>query len=233
MNTLRSGRRRLVVIAASFVVMTLAVAGTSLAQSHRGGSSGRGGYAPSSGGMRAYSGARVYANSGARRYGGVTYRGWSSGQVGRPGTTYYRRGGGYGYYGGGWYRPYRYYYPRSFVHLGVGFYDPYYYDYYPYPYVVERQPIVVDPAPTDDPSTSVDVTNDPPAGCYYYDRFCDLRFDNLDAYTDHLRHKDHAQTIDIVDKDSGDRVRSLRFDGQVWRVDRPARDQAPRDDEQR
>ncbi len=62
------------------------------------------------------------------------------------------------------------------------------------------------------------MTNDPPAGCYYYDPFCDKRFANLDDYTEHVDSQDHAKTIEIVEKDSGERLRTLEFVGGYWVV---------------
>ena len=50
---------------------------------------------------------------------------------------------------------------------------------------------------------SIDVTNDPPAGCYYYDRFCDRQFSNLDDYTEHVESQDHPKTIEIIRKRLG------------------------------
>ena len=66
--------------------------------------------------------------------------------------------------------------------------------------------------------TQVDVTNNPPAGCYYYDRFCDRQFSNLDDYTGHVESQDHPKTIEIIRKDSGDRLRTLEFVGGYWNV---------------
>jgi hypothetical protein len=64
----------------------------------------------------------------------------------------------------------------------------------------------------------VDVANDPPAGCRYYDRFCDRQFSNLDDYTEHVNGQDHSKTIEILRKDSGERLRTLEFVGGSWRV---------------
>src|SRR4029078_6050845 len=98
--------------------------------------------------------------------------------------------------------------PRTYISFGFGV--PYYprpvYHYYePYPVVVESR-------------TEIDVTNDPPAGCYYYDRFCDREFSNLDDYTDHLDQTDHAKTVEIVQRNSGDAIRTLEFVGGYWSV---------------
>ena len=70
-----------------------------------------------------------------------------------------------------------------------------------------------------DPSTTFDVTNYPPTGCYYYDRFCDQRFVTLDDYTDHLQGQNHPATIEIIrDDDGGDLLHKLEFADGVWRV---------------
>ena len=66
--------------------------------------------------------------------------------------------------------------------------------------------------------TQVDVTNDPPAGCYYDDRFCDRQFSNLDDYTEHVDSQNHPKTIEIIRKDSGARLRTLEFVGGYWSV---------------
>ena len=168
-----------------------------------------GGRAYSGGGGRAYSGGggRAYSGGGGRTYSGGGGRAYSGG----GGRTY---GGGGRYYGGGRYRgPYGYrsMHPRTFVSLGIGPGLPY---YYPpaYRYYVEPYPVEVESG------TSIDVTNEPPAGCYYYDRFCDRQFSNLDDYTDHLESQDHPKTIEIVQKDSGDGLRTLEFVDGYWSV---------------
>ena len=104
------------------------------------------------------------------------------------------------------------YRPRTFVRFGFGVGFPRYYHYYQPPAVVyERdvEPEHVAPAPMDD--DDFDVTNLPPLGCYYYDRYCDQRFATLDDYTEHLEHRHHAGTIAIIDRKSGDRLRTLEF----------------------
>ena len=139
----------------------------------------------------------------------------------RSGTHYgggsgYRYGGGYRYH---YYPSYRYRYhsyPRSYVSFGFGFGTPYYYCR-PYPVYVHRRTVYVEPSPTY-AEPEIDVTNLPPAGCYYYDRFCDETFSSLDDYTDHIQEKDHDQTIEVVDKRSGNSVRTLEFVGGYWRV---------------
>ena len=209
-------------IALMMAVLVLATGTSDAARVVRGGGARPGGYAYRGG-------ARVYGQS-------PTYRSWSSGH-------YY--GGGYPY--GGWhggyhyYPPYGYYAPHSYVSFGFGFGVPYYapvYGYpvdYPAPYVVApdttappadvQTPDSGAPAPSIetpepalvDPTTSFDVTNDPPPGCYYYDRFCKRKFANLDDYTDHLQKQSHPATIEIMEKD-GTGMLSLEFVGGVWRV---------------
>jgi hypothetical protein len=71
-----------------------------------------------------------------------------------------------------------------------------------------------------DSGTQADVTNDPPAGCTYYDRFCDRQFSNLDEYTEHVESQNHPKTIEIVRGDSGGRLRVLEFRGGYWNVQR-------------
>jgi hypothetical protein len=153
--------------------------------------------------------------------GGIAYRGTGSRAYARRGVRYYGGGGRvYGapryYYGGGPYYGaygYRLIRPRTVVRLGVGFGFPY---YCPPAYrtVYESYPVEVESG------ASIEVTNEPPAGCYYYDRFCDLRFSNLDDYTDHLQSQDHANTIEIVQEDSGDTLRTLEFVDGYWSVKR-------------
>lgn len=226
--------------------ISMSTAGTSFAQSrdggwrsgsgyshpsgsheYRGGGSVRGGYTPND--MR--SPAR-----GSYSRGGTWGSPWGGGSIGYrhyqgyPSRSRYR--GGYGY---------RYSRPRSFLSFSFGV--PY---YYPRPYVeyVEPYPVYedphavivdpyvapesrrVEPAPTVEPGTSssIDVTNEPPAGCYYYDRFCDKRFSSLDEYTDHLDKKDHPKTVEIIRNDSGEHVRNLVFSGEYWSVEGSADD---------
>jgi hypothetical protein len=68
--------------------------------------------------------------------------------------------------------------------------------------------------------TSIDVENEPPAGCYYYDRHCGREFANLDEYTDHIdaEGEDHPNTIQVVRKDSDRTIRTLEFVGGYWSV---------------
>ena len=66
--------------------------------------------------------------------------------------------------------------------------------------------------------TQFDVTNDPPAGCHYYDRFCGRRFSNLDVYTVHVESQDHPKTLEILRNGSADRLRTLEFVGGYWSV---------------
>ena len=141
-----------------------------------------------SGGTRDYGGARYHG--GARYYGGARYCG---------GASYYEP------------YVYRYVRPRPVVSFGIGLGVPY--SSPPvYRYEAEPQPVVVGPV------ASVDVTNEPPAGCYYYDRFCDRRFSNLDEYTDHLQGQDHAKTIEVVQEESGAGLRTLELVDGYWNV---------------
>src|SRR6266581_3563482 len=168
------------------------------------------------GGRGYYGGARVYGggpsfHAGMRYYGGGR-RYWGG----------HYHGGGYGGgYGGGitYIQPYRCYYPHTYIRFGFGFgYPSYYYYrpayryYYDDPvYVAPRTEYVEPDRSNVDPNETIDVTNEPPPGCYYYDSFCDRRFSNLDEYTDHLHSRHHSQTIEIVEKDSGDTIRTLEF----------------------
>ena len=126
--------------------------------------------------------------------------------------------GGYGgvpycYGGGSYYRSggYGYIRPRTFVSLGIGLGPSY---HHPTAYRYDEEPSPVE----SESESSIDVTNEPPAGCYYYDRFCDRQFSNLDEYTDHLENQDHAKSIEIVQKDSGDELRTLEFVDGYWSV---------------
>jgi hypothetical protein len=67
----------------------------------------------------------------------------------------------------------------------------------------------------------VDVTNEPPAGTYYHDRFCDRNFSTLDDYTEHLQDTHHSQNIDIIERSSGKRVRTLEFVDGLWQPQQP------------
>ena len=71
---------------------------------------------------------------------------------------------------------YRYGYPRSSVSFSFGFGTPYYYRPYHYcaPVYAPRSVYVEPYSSYAEPE--IDVTNLPPAGCYYYDPFCDERF---------------------------------------------------------
>ena len=167
------------------------------------------------GGDVRYHGGGGYHQGGGRSYGG--------------GGRYY--GGGH-YYGGGvrYIRPYRYYHPRAFINFGIRFGTPTYYyrpvyRYYDpvyteprHVYVEPRQQYVEPDRGYDDGSGQIDVENEPPAGCYYYDPFCDEQFRNLDLYTDHLQSHDHAQTIEIVQENSGHTLRTLELVDGLWRV---------------
>ncbi len=106
-------------------------------------------------------------------------------------------------------------YPRSYFRLGIGV--PYgYYSYYPYPYYD------YDDDDYGGYPVSVDVTNYPPAGCYYYDPYDDRTFTDLDDYTEFLDRAgpDHPATIDVVVAATGDRLRTLEFVGGHWQIER-------------
>jgi hypothetical protein len=173
---------------------------------HGGRSYGGGGQSYGGGG-RSYGGGSQSYGGGGRSYGGGGHSYYGGGQTYggyyRGGVRYYDGGRYYGSYG------YRYARPRTIVRFGIGLGLPYYcppaYRYYAHPYPVSVE-------------SGIDVTNEPPAGCYYYDRFCDRQFANLDEYTDHLDDQDHPQTIEIVREDSGDAIRTLEFVGGYWSV---------------
>jgi hypothetical protein len=179
---------------------------------------GGGGGTYSGGGDRKYKGGggRVYNGGGGRTYSGGGGRAYSGG----GGRTYsggggYVYGGGTRYYGGRRYYgapSYRYVRPRTVLSFGIGLGLPYYCPPAYHRYYVEHVQVVS--------STSIDVDNYPPAGCYYYDPFCDREFSNLDDYTDHIEGQDHPRTIEIIVRNSGDRMRSLEFVDGAWRVDR-------------
>src|SRR5205085_2893953 len=67
-------------------------------------------------------------------------------------------------------------------------------------------------------TVEIDVTNEPPAGSKYYDSFCNRQWSNLDDYTEHLQHEHHAQTIEVVDRRSGNALRTLEFVDGYWQV---------------
>lgn len=130
------------------------------------------------------------------------------GRVYRNPPRYY--GGPRYYYRDTYYRrPVVYRYPRTYVSVGIGL--PY---YCPpaWRYRVVRHPVIYDYA--------VEVNNLPPAGCYYWDPHCGLEFRDLDSYTDHIDREGHAGTIEIVEYDTGNYVRTLEFVGGYWVVQR-------------
>jgi hypothetical protein len=177
--------------------------------------------------------------------GGYAYRGAVHGGIYGQSPTYRSWSSGH-YYGGYPYGGYRYYprygyYPHSYVSFGFGFGVPYYgYPVYGYP-VYYPAPVVATPYATAPPAdgqtpdsgspsasvepqpalvdstTSFDVTNDPPPGCYYYDRFCKRKFKNLDDYTDHVQGQSHPAVIEVMQKD-GTGMLELEFVGGVWKV---------------
>ena len=216
-------------IAMMTAVLVLVTGTSDAARGARGGGARAGGYAYRGavhGG--AVAGTRAYA------YGqSPTYRSWSSGHYYGGGNPY---GGWHGYH---YHAPYGYYAPHAYVGFGIGV--PYYAPVYGYP-VYYPVPVATPPdatvPPGDQPTpesgtpsasvetpepalvdstTSFDVTNDPPPGCYYYDRFCKRKFANLDDYTDHLQGQSHPATIEIMEKD-GTGMLTLEFVGGVWKV---------------
>ncbi len=159
-----------------------------------------------SGGGRNYGGGHAYNSGHSRthvRRGSVAYRG---------GVSYY---GGVRDCGPRYHRPvvYGYARPRTYVSFGIGVGSGY---YCPpaYRYHDRRAPIVRET------ESQIDVENEPPAGCYYYDPYCERDFSNLDEYTDHIDREGHAKTIQIIERDSGDPVRTLEFVGGYWSVQR-------------
>jgi hypothetical protein len=67
-------------------------------------------------------------------------------------------------------------------------------------------------------SPDLDVENEPPAGTYYHDPYCNKNFSTLDEYTDHFQTKNHQKTLDIIDRESGKLVRTLEFVEGYWQV---------------
>ncbi|MBI5168403.1 MAG: hypothetical protein HZA61_02845 [Candidatus Eisenbacteria bacterium] len=168
--------------------------------------------------------------------------GWSGGDRGGRGDRGERRyrggdrshdrdrggyGGGYreyrgprhggGYYGDGWrHRDYprrTYWRSRPVVRLHVGWGYPFYCSPR-YRYRVMHRPLVRTYVP------EIQVDNYPPAGCYYWDPYCERSFENLDDYTEHLDGADHDEIVEIVDEDTGDYVRTLEMSGGYWSVRR-------------
>ena len=202
------------------------------ARAYRGGAAyGGSGRAYSGGSGRAYNGGGSYAYGGDTRTYGGGGRIYAGGGRRYKGPSYFG-GGARVLVGGGSYcygSPVRYYSPvrvrRPQVYVGFGFgggysnccYRPaYVYGVAPRPVYVEPAPVYVEP----DQGVEIDVENEPPAGCYYYDPFCDQQFSNLDDYTQHLQDHHHSQTISIVEKDSGNTLRTLEFVNEAWQVRR-------------
>ncbi len=170
------------------------------------------------GGGPAYSGDVRWKHDGGRiRGGGPAWGGGSPRGFARDRHDHFRgpryTGPRYGH--GGWY-PYAGYYhrdprPRTYVSIGLGL--PY---YCPVRYrrVVVRHPVVREYG------VAVSVDNLPPAGCYYYDPYCDREFADLDSYTDHVDGQSHSPLVEIRDLDTGDCVRTLEFAGGYWVVRR-------------
>ncbi|MCC6350181.1 MAG: hypothetical protein IT347_11405 [Candidatus Eisenbacteria bacterium] len=149
--------------------------------------------------------------------GGGTHRDWVSRGRGHDHGGFdgwqHPRGTSRYYRGRAWYPRTSYYYrhprPRAYFSVGIGL--PY---YCPIRYrrVVVRQPVV---SRYED---GISVDNLPPAGCYYWDPYCDREFPDLDSYTDHVDRASHRQTIEIRDRDRGGYVRTLVLDDGFWVV---------------
>lgn len=209
MKSLKGVSARLVVASTALALAVLLAATPAHAQFR--GVHGSGGSRSYGGGGRSYAGGAHMYGGGTRYYGG--------------GTRYY--GGGARYYGGG-YRYYpgrRYFYRRPALRVGIGFgfgYGPYYDPwYYPVPYpVYEPAPVVHE----------VVINDAPPDGCYYYDAFCGQRFSSLDAYLDHLDTHNHDAFLEVIDRQSGDRVHIYEYSNRNWRVRDDLTREGERDD---
>jgi hypothetical protein len=157
---------------------------------------GRGGDGHRDGG--GYSG----RGGGSRDHGGYRDRGGS------------RHGGGYG---DNWrHRDYprrHVWRSRPIVRLNVGWGYPYYHSPR-YRHYYARRPVVRTYVP------EIQVDNYPPAGCDYYDPYCQRTFESLDEYTEHLDGADHDEFVEILDSDSGEYVRTLELVGGYWGVRR-------------
>ncbi len=109
-------------------------------------------------------------------------------------------------------RPRYWHRPRYSVRIGIGL--PYYYPYWSHRHHIVRRPIVREYVP------QIEVDNEPPAGCYYWDPYCERDWVTLDEYTEHLDGADHGGTIDVLDESTGRWVRTLVFDDGYWSVRR-------------
>ena len=56
-----------------------------------------------------------------------------------------------------------------------------------------------------------------PAGFSYYDPYCDERFVSLEVYGTHLHRHHHPRIVRVIELDSGDCVRSYRYQDGDWR----------------
>ena len=154
-----------------------------------------------------------------RGRGGDGYRG-GGGHGGYGGGGGWRDGGGYRDHGGyrdGWrHRDYprrHVWRSRPIVRLHVGWGYPYYHSP-SYRHYYARRPIVRTYVP------EIQVDNYPPAGCYYWDPYCQRTFESLDEYTEHLDGADHDELVEILDQDTDDYVRTLELVGGYWGVRR-------------
>lgn len=157
------------------------------------------------------------------RRGEVEHRdrgGWSGGGRGGDGHRYdggrRYRGGDRGWHDGGRYaappRPRYWHRPRHSIRIGIGL--PYYYPYWSHRHYAVRRPIVREYVP------QIEVDNEPPSGCYYWDPYCERDWNTLDEYTEHLDGAEHGETVDILDESTGRWVRTLVFDDGYWSVRR-------------
>ena len=56
-----------------------------------------------------------------------------------------------------------------------------------------------------------------PAGFSYYDPYCDERFVSLEVYRGHLHRHHHPRIVRVIELDTGDCVRSYRYQDGDWR----------------
>ncbi len=60
------------------------------------------------------------------------------------------------------------------------------------------------------------ITNQPPAGYYYYDPYCEREFSTLDLYLEHLQGYDHAWLVEAVEIETGRPVHAYEYLGGRW-----------------
>jgi hypothetical protein len=56
-----------------------------------------------------------------------------------------------------------------------------------------------------------------PDGFSYYDPYCDERFVSLEVYRGHLHRHHHPRIVRVIELDTGDCVRSYRYQDGGWR----------------